>query len=87
MDTQATRSLSDRIAQNVFALVDLQLYLDTHPADTGALEQYIDISEQLRLLKSQYIREHAPLYNFGGAGNSKWLWNESPWPWEIKGRA
>ncbi|MGE5371153.1 MAG: spore coat protein CotJB [Solirubrobacterales bacterium] len=67
-----------------FTAVDLNLYLDTHPDDRKALNDYNDTVRRLQELKSQYELKYGPLCNFGmAASQSGWRWIDEPWPWEI----
>lgn len=65
-----------------FSLVDLNLYLDTHPEDEKALMVFEQYSCRLIDLRDKYEEEHAPLTAQDG-GNRHWRWIEDPWPWEI----
>ena len=65
-----------------FSLVDLNLYLDTHPEDERALMVFEQYSRKLKSLRGRYEKEYAPLTALE-AGNRSWNWIEDPWPWEI----
>lgn len=66
-----------------FAIVELGMYLDTHPEDEKSLalfRQYVELYEDgMRRYEAQY----GPLVqrNAGMDGNYNWL--QSPWPWEY----
>jgi spore coat protein JB len=65
--------------------VDLNLFLDTHPDDQKALQDYKNATTQYLALKNQYEQQYGPLLNFGHSdltGNYNWI-NE-PWPWKNK---
>jgi spore coat protein JB len=73
------------IMQIEFAAVELNLYLDTHPTDRRALDDYNAVTRQLRDLKNQYQRVYGPLVNFGHSpSQAPWRWVEEPWPWEVE---
>lgn len=75
--------LLESIQEVEFALIELNLYLDTHLIDQNALMQYNQLSSQLQMLKQQYEMTYGPLLNFGFSPSQypfKWL--EGPWPWE-----
>jgi spore coat protein JB len=73
------------IMQIEFAAVELNLYLDTHPTDRRALDDYNSLTRQLRELKNQYQRIYGPLVNFGHTPSQyPWRWIDEPWPWEIE---
>ncbi len=67
-----------------FAAVDLQLYLDTHPEDAEALEQYNNVVMQADGLRAQYEEEYGPLFSFRSLGGKEYRWIDEPWPWENK---
>ena len=74
----------DQIRAIEFMILELNLYLDTHPHDIRALKEYNVHTQQLTALKSQYDKQYGPLSNFGTALNhgATWRWLEEPWPWE-----
>ena len=67
-----------------FTLVELNLYLDTHPDCQQALTLYNTYAQQQKELREEYYKNYGPLLNFGNmpAGDS-FQWVNSPWPWEI----
>ena len=67
-----------------FALVELQLYLDTHPADEAALLQYKDISQKRRELAEPFEQKYGPLQHYGrSTAPDPTDWNKTPWPWQV----
>ena len=66
-----------------FALVDLNLYLDTHPQCQQAITDYNAIYQKYWDLRSTYETQHGPLTNFGYApATYPYRWINTPWPWE-----
>ena len=66
-----------------FALVDLGLYLDTHPSCAEALQMYKDLTRQAQALKNEYEQSYGALIA-GQSGNTDyWDWVATPFPWEI----
>jgi spore coat protein JB len=60
-----------------FALVELTLYLDTHPFDVNAIKQHNDLAVQRHAARTK-------LENQSGAGDGEnERWNLAPWPWQI----
>ena len=51
-------------ALNLIA-VDLQLFLDTHPGNKEALEDYRQVTKQYQKLREDYEYEYGPLTNNG----------------------
>lgn len=73
-----------QIQQIGFLLVDLNLYLDTHPTDRTALAQYNMLHQQYSDLMKAYYAKFGPLMNFGLApgGMDEFMWVHGPWPWQ-----
>lgn len=80
---QATALL--KIQEIEFVAVELNLYLDTHPCDEDAINDYNCAVENLKQLKKEYEAQYGPLFNYGWGGFSPnpWQWVQGPWPWEI----
>ncbi|GGJ60009.1 spore coat protein JB [Anoxybacillus voinovskiensis] len=67
-----------------FALVDLTLYLDTHPNDYQAIQQFNQLAQQRKQLKKQYETTYGPLQQYGNSySNYPWNWDDTPWPWQV----
>lgn len=67
-----------------FALVELTLYLDTHPHDQQALQQFNHLALQRQQIALQYEQLYGPLLQFGHSYSQyPWQWAESPWPWQV----
>ncbi|MBB6734784.1 spore coat protein CotJB [Cohnella zeiphila] len=67
-----------------FALVELRLYLHTHPEDTEALKQYNETAEQRTELKGQVEAEFgsiAPNEPFTPGKTAGW--SDDLWPWQL----
>lgn len=67
-----------------FVLVELTLYLDNHPNDAEAIQQfnhYAQLSHQVRHQVEQY---YGPMQQFGNSYSGyPWNWIDSPWPWQL----
>jgi spore coat protein JB len=67
-----------------FVLVELTLYLDTHPSDMDAINQFNQFSKERRQLKKAFEREFGPLLQYGNSYSAyPWNWADSPWPWQV----
>ncbi|HEY0828181.1 MAG TPA: spore coat protein CotJB [Bacilli bacterium] len=67
-----------------FVLVELNLYLDTHPQDSQALQQYNQHVQRRQQLAYQYEMNFGPLLHFGHSYSKQpWQWNHTPWPWQV----
>lgn len=63
-----------------FSVVELGLYLDTHPEDQKALCLHRKYTKELKDLKDKYQKVYGPLSIYYPC--NKWRWFEEPWPWE-----
>lgn len=66
-----------------FAMIDLALFLNTHPCDEEALALYDRLQIMHACAKSKYEECYGPL-NYEGVIPEKdgWSWIDGPWPWE-----
>ncbi|MBE5892388.1 MAG: spore coat protein CotJB [Lachnospiraceae bacterium] len=65
-----------------FTLVDLTLFLDTHPTDRTAMEyfnHYVRIKNQL---EKEFSMKYYPLNISMAESNKEWRWGMAPLPWE-----
>lgn len=65
-----------------FTMVDLGLYLDTHPCDTHALEYFNHYAGIKRRLSREFAKQFYPLTMDAVDCDSGWTWGEAPLPWE-----
>ena len=67
-----------------FTLVELNLYLNTHPHDLEAIKQFNETAQRSMQLKIVFEQKFGPLMNFGRSfSNYPWNWNDPPWPWQV----
>ena len=69
-----------QIRKYQFSIIELALYLDTHPEDERALCLHRKYANILRDLMDKYQRVYGPLSI--NCPCNKWRWLEEPWPWE-----
>ncbi len=74
------RDLLMKIRELNFAIIELGLYLDTHPEDQRAICLHREYTRQLKELKDKYQKVYGPLTIYFPC--NKWRWLEEPWPWE-----
>ncbi|MCX7569790.1 spore coat protein CotJB [Tumebacillus sp. DT12] len=65
-----------------FVLVELNLYLDTHPSDSAIIEQYNAYAVKSKQLKEEYARRYGPLQH-GDMADKPYSWPDAPWPWQV----
>lgn len=63
-----------------FAVIELGLYLNTHPEDQKALCLHRKYAKELKELMDKYQKVYGPLSIYYPC--NKWRWLEEPWPWE-----
>ena len=67
-----------------FVLVELTLYLDTHPTDSAAIQQYNHVAQYRQQIAHRYESLYGPLKAFGQSYSADpWSWNNTPWPWQV----
>lgn len=68
-----------------FVVVDLTLYLDTHPNDKEAMEYFNHYNNLYNRLSKEYAKRYEPLtiatIDLDDC-NKVWKWGLSPMPWE-----
>lgn len=80
MDAARQKLLNEVMAAD-FTLVDLNLYLNTHPCDQRAVMIFTNCVQKAKYLRDCYERMYGPL-TASDANTCPWPWIKSPWPWE-----
>lgn len=70
------------IQQYDFVLYDLQLYLNSHPKCTEAMQKYRKYKALRKAAEEQYIKLYGPITAEQSDTENKWNWIDDPWPWE-----
>lgn len=65
-----------------FAVVEANLYLDTHPNDKKALEYFDKVRSLYNNAVEVYENNFGPLTALNNQ-SSEWKWIKGPWPWEY----
>ncbi len=63
-------------------LGELNLYLDTHPADAEAISLYNTMVKKAAALRDEYERGFGMLTPGRASGSVPWQWIDNPWPWQ-----
>ena len=66
-----------------FVIDELVLYLDTHPTDQNAIQQYNHFALYSKQIKQKFEESFGPLQK--GSVNIQqdyWAWS-GPWPWQV----
>ncbi|RCX13877.1 spore coat protein JB [Anaerobacterium chartisolvens] len=64
-----------------FTVIDLNLYLNTHPCEHKTIMFYNAAVQRAKFLRDSFERMYGPLTPFT-CMRCPWPWIESPWPWE-----
>lgn len=73
-----------QIDENRFAIIELGLYLDLYPNDTNILNKYNSYLKKEKELITIYESKYGPMTLNSPVQTNIWLWNNSPWPWEVQ---
>lgn len=76
------KALMRKIQALSFAKVEAELYLDTHPENTNAIDYYKKILAELDEAMTKYQNEYSPIFAEGIVGN-RWAWVDDNWPWHT----
>ena len=74
-----------RIQEVDFAIIDLNLFLDTHPHCTEALNLFTELTATSKSLKHDYQTKYGPLYATKTSDKTPFEWVDKcyKWPWEM----
>lgn len=65
-----------------FYIIDLHLYLDTHPTDSDAITMYNDCVRQVKALREEYNQNYGMLLSNNCVSAEPWQWIEGGMPWQ-----
>lgn len=85
MNCERQLSMLKKIQEMQFVAIELNLFLDTHPCDSDALNDFNCAVEILERHVMAYQDEFGPFLSFGFGGQSEepWQWAKGPWPWQL----
>lgn len=70
------------VRETCFAVLDIGLFLDTHPCDEKAMDYYNKYQQMHKEAVRNYEEHYGPLSIDGVNTCDGWTWTEKPWPWE-----
>lgn len=82
--TSEREDLLMQIDEQRFAMIDLGLYLDVYPNDKNILNEYNNHLKKEQELINTYENKYGPLSLTSKVQTNNWLWNNSPWSWEVQ---
>lgn len=77
IDCCEKEEMLEQIKCRNFAIIELALYLDTHPDDDKALCLHRKYCKEFKDLKDKYQKVYGPLSIYFPC--NKWRWLEEPW--------
>lgn len=75
-------TLMKRLQITDFVLLETQLFLDTHPHDSMALDYYKKYAKMHVDTMMEYTQKFGPVMLPTDKEMRNWEWVEGPWPWE-----
>ena len=75
------QEMIDQIKCLDFTIIELGLYLDTHPDDKQMIELFNQYSRDAKTARDEFENKFGPLLVNSKEG-FPWAWNNRPWPWE-----
>ena len=76
------QKLMRKLMQCSFALVEANLYLDSHPTCTMGLEYFRKHNEEYNEILAEYTKKYGPITVGDSQSTKKWDWVTTPFPWE-----
>ncbi len=74
-----------KIQEVDFAIIDLNLFLDTHPKCQEALDLFTELCATSKSLKNDYQSKYGPIYVTKSSPTVPFDWVDpcKKWPWEM----
>lgn len=76
-------ALMNEIMALNFSIIDLNLYLNTHPCDRTAINYYNLYVQKYMMLVDRFQKMFGPITMGTFQSRCPWQWVENEWPWEI----
>lgn len=76
------QKLLRRLQAARFALVEINLYLDSHPDCQEGLKYFREKRAEAKRLTDEYQTKYGPLTAIESPAEERWEWVETPFPWE-----
>jgi len=74
--------LLEEIMKVDFALLDLRLFLNTHPNCPQALSHFHNLTKESTDLKKDFETNFGPLCGKSDTDEHRYNWIDTPWPWQ-----
>ena len=70
-----------RLRELEFALLETNLYLDTHPNSRKTLDYYKKVKAARDIMYEDYVKNNGPMFA-ADVRQDNWSWVDMPWPWQ-----
>ena len=77
------QKLMQKIRMADFAVIEANLFLDTHKTDRAALAYFNKYRALSKELHEEYAEKYGPLVVQDSKAEVRWDWTDGPWPWEY----
>ena len=67
-----------------FVVLELGIYLDTHPEDMEAFQLFQQYAAMEKSAKAAYEKRFGPLMKSTAATEDTYRWLQDPWPWNYQ---
>ena len=67
-----------------FVVLELGIYLDTHPDDMEAFDLFKQYAAMEKAAKETYEAKFGPLMKSSAATGASYRWLQDPWPWNYQ---
>lgn len=67
-----------------FVVLELGLYLDTHPDDMEAFSLYKQYAAMEKQARENYESQNGPMMKQTAATEERYRWLQEPWPWNFQ---
>ena len=67
-----------------FVMLELGLYLDTHPDNTEAFALFRQYTAMEKAARAAYAAKYGPLLLSSADSGETYRWREGPWPWNFE---
>ena len=76
----SAQQLMKRVSEALFYVIDLKLYLDTHPDDTKALRMFSEAAANAKACVEAFENRCYPLFAVNADCGDSWEWLVGAWP-------
>lgn len=72
-----------RLQELEFGALEIRLYLDTHPLNVKAQQDFTSLTNQIQQQLPIVEKTYGPIQQYGYSQENPIRWIEEPWPWEL----